>query len=96
MKKSILAAVSGAIFLLPPLMTAHAAGTAASDAAISDCIRVIAQQERYSARRTEGAERLALIKALGKIKMTCIKGEIEQAYKDAAKLQLAPQQASTD
>lgn len=96
MKKTVLAAAFGAIFLFPLHTSAQAAQPAASNAEINDCIRVIAQQERYSARRTEGAERLALIKALGKIKMACINGEIKQAYKDAAKLQLAPQQASTD
>ena len=34
--------------------------------------------------------------ALGEIKMACVNGQIKQAYKAAAKLQLDPQQASTD
>ena len=96
MKKTVLAAAFGAIFLLPLHTTAQAAATAASDAEINDCIRAIAQQERDTARRTTGAERLALIKALGKAKMACANGEIKQAYKEAARLRLAPQQASTN
>jgi transcriptional regulator of nitric oxide reductase len=96
MKKTVLAAIVGAIFVFPLHTTAQAAQTAASNAEINDCIRVIAQQERHAAKRTEGAERRTLIKALGTIKMACANGHIEQAYKDAAKLQLAPQKASAD
>jgi len=93
MKKIVLAAIVGATFLLPLHTTAQAAATSAQ---ISDCVRVIALQERTSARQTKGVERRTLIKALGKIKMACTKGQVEQAYRAAAKLQLDPQQASTD
>lgn len=96
MKKTVLAAVFGAIFLLPLHTNAQAAAAAASNAEISDYIRAIAQQERETARKTTGAERLALIKALGKAKMACANGEIKQAYKEAARLQLPPQQATTN
>ena len=96
MKNTVLAAAFGAILLFPLHTTAQAAETTAGNAEISDCIRAIAQQERNAARRTTGAERIALIRALGKIKMACANGEIERAYKDAARLQRAPQQASTN
>ena len=90
MKTTLLATVIGATFLLPFHTPAQAA---ANDAEIRDCVRMIAQQERTSARKTSGDERRLLITALGKIKLACINGQTKQAYKDAAKLQLAPQQA---
>jgi len=93
MKKTVLAAVIGAAFLLPLHTTAQAATNSAE---VRDCVRTIAQQERTSARQTKGVERRALIMALGEIKMACVNGQIKQAYKAAAKLQLDPQQASTD
>ncbi len=93
MKKTVLAAIVGAMFLFPFHTTAQAA---ANEAETNNCIRAIAQQERSSARSTKGDERRALIKALGKIKMACVNGQIEQAYNAAAKLQLDPQQADAN
>ena len=93
MKKTVLAAIVGAMFLFPFHTTSQAA---ANEAEINNCIRAIAQQERSSARNTKGDERSALIKPLGKIKMACVNGPIEQAYNPAAKLQLDPQQADAN
>ncbi|MDE0794880.1 MAG: hypothetical protein OSB76_04465 [Alphaproteobacteria bacterium] len=93
MEKTVFAALIGAAFLLPFHTTAQAA---ANSAEVRDCVRAIALQECTSARRIKSDERHALITALGKIKVACTNGQIEQAHKAAAKLQLAPQQASTD
>ena len=53
MKKTVLAAIVGAMFLFPFHTTAQAA---ANEAEINNCIRAIAQQERSSARSNKGDE----------------------------------------
>jgi hypothetical protein len=91
MKKSILAAIVGAAFLLPLHTSAQAAATALE---ICECARDIAALERSSARQTKGQERRQIIVAPGKIKTACYNGRIKQAYSAAEKLRKSPQQAS--
>lgn len=86
-----LATVLGAVFLLPLHNSAHAATDTPQ---VRACIQDIAKQERRSARNTKGDERRALLSALGKAKIDCMNGNVEKAYKTAAKLKLDPQQAS--
>ena len=98
MKTTVLAAIAGAALLLPLQGTAHAAANtpAANSPQVRECVRQIAVQERNSARQTKGDERRALIAALGKVKISCMSGKIDEAYAAAAKLKLDPQQASTN
>jgi len=49
--------------------------------------------ERAAARKHKGLERRVIIANLGKIKIACMDGKIEQAYTAAAKFRDAPQQA---
>ena len=90
--KAALGLTAAAAFFLPFHTAAHAA---ANTPQVRDCVRAIAQQERLAARSTKGDERRALIAALGKAKMDCMNGDLEKAYKTAAKLKLDPQQAAT-
>lgn len=90
MKTTVLSALLGAAFLLPLQGTAQAAENTPE---VRACVRDIAQQERSAARQTTGEERRALIKALGAIKIACMNGETDKAYKAAAKLKLNPQSA---
>lgn len=90
MKKTILATVVGAAFLLP----LHTSAQAATALQIRECARDIAALERSSARQTKGEERREIIVALGKIKNACYNGHIKQAYSVAEKHRKAPQQAS--
>jgi hypothetical protein len=85
------AAIIGALFLLPLHNTAHAA---ANSPQVRACVHDIVKQERSAARNTKGDERRALIAALGKVKIDCMNGDIEIAYRTAAKLKLGPQQAA--
>ena len=96
MKTTVLAAIAGAALLLPLQGTAHAAANtpAANSPQVRECVRDIAKRERSAARSTKGAERRAIIAALGKIKMDCMNGKIDQAHAAAAKLRLNPQQAT--
>lgn len=90
MNKTILATILGAAVLLP----LHTAQAASNGPEVRKCVRDIALQERQSARETKGDERRALIAALGKVKIACMNGKIDEAYAAAAKLRLDPQQAS--
>ena len=97
MKKTILAAIAGAAFLLPlQSVVQSGAQAAANTPQVRECVRQIALQERNSARQTKGNERRALIAALGKGKIACMSGQIDQAYAAAAKLKLDPQQATAN
>ena len=70
------------------------AGAAGNTPAIQECVRDIAKMERIAARQHKGLERRIVIANLGKAKIACMDGKIEQAYTDAAKAQGAPQQAA--
>lgn len=87
----LVAATTGAVFLLSLQNTAHAA---ADSPQVRECVRDIAKQERSAARSTRGDERRALIAALGKVKIDCMNGNVEKAYRTAAKLKTNPQQAT--
>lgn len=91
MNKQILAACVAAAIILPLHGTAQAASNGPE---VRQCVSHIAKQERASARATRGKTRRALIVALGKAKIACMSGRIDEAYAAAAKLSLNPQQAT--
>lgn len=84
-----LAAAIGIALTAAPL-TANAAGNSQT---VQECVRDIAMMERAAARKHKGLERRVIIAILGKIKIACMDGKIEQAYSAAAKFRDAPQQA---
>lgn len=85
---SIAAAFGLAITLLPA-----GASAAGNSPAIQECVRDIAKMERVAARKLKGLERRVMIANLGKAKIACMDGKIQEAYSAAAKLRGAPQQA---
>ena len=85
---SLATAFGIAITTLP--VSASAAG---NSPAIQNCVRDIAKMERVAARKYKGLERRVMIANLGKAKIACMDGKIQQAYSAAAKLRGAPQQA---
>lgn len=89
LRNIVLPAALGLAIVIPHA-TALAAGNKAE---VRECVRDIAMQERKAGIRLKGAERRKMIVALGKVKITCLSGDVQKAYLAAAKLQGAPQQA---
>lgn len=84
MKNHAIAALAGAVFILP-LSLIISSPAFADNHQIQQCVRHVAELERTVARQTTGDQRREILGILSKAKTACTKGNIGAAYQAAGK-----------